>query len=642
MSRFTNMSKGSSSGTPRAGSRSLTTLMARSCGATRAGSSLMSPREPCESSRNPLGKRMARPTLAEGRGELDLAALNRPSATRPLLLASMAFAFLVVLYLVLGALIIPGAIITDDVRVHVYWMRRFQDPELFRDDLLTEFATAPFFAKKGFTFLYYLASYFIDPVTFCAVLPLVLVPVTAYYLFRLGALIKDNVTATSLVLLYLPLVWARITGGLQRDFALPLFVPFLYYLICQRYVIVLVLLTLQALFYPPALLVSLGVFAFCAIELKGRRLRVDRRKAGYLALGLLLAFAVLAPDYLWYHNERLGPMVTRAQTLQMPEFHAGGHHELLKTTLLDSLVWGNLLHQRPLLTRLMNLVCFLALLILASLWRGTRWRLPKEILALPLSAVAMFGIGCLLWPTLYLPTRYIWWTIPLFLVIFVAANFLPAANVWVEFSQGKRLFPPSPHAPGLLLVAFLLSAHLVAWRKAMASVPFFPELCQYLKTLPKNVLIAGHPQDMSWIPTCARRKVLVNEELTVAFYQNYYREVRQRTLDFFDAYYANSPGTIRQFTERYGIDYLVVDEADFPREGRVRVKPLFEPFRGYVRALIPRNAPGGFPILDYPYGQVVWRDKGRFVLNVSAGTLRKLQKPSGQSDGSPDACRGER
>ena len=146
---------------------------------------------------------------------MDLGTLNRPSATRPLLLGSVAFAFLVVLYLVLGALIIPGAIINDDVRVHIYWMRRFQDSELFRGDLLTEFAASPFFAKKGLTFLYYLASYLIDPVTFCAVLPLVLVPVTAYFLFRLGAVIKDNVTATSLVLLYLPLVWGRTTGGLQ-------------------------------------------------------------------------------------------------------------------------------------------------------------------------------------------------------------------------------------------------------------------------------------------------------------------------------------------------------------------------------------------------------------------------------------------
>src|SRR5574341_1911721 len=67
--------------------------MARSCGATRAGSSLMSPREPCENSRNPLGKRMARPTLAEGRGELDLAALNPASPPRYFLLCSVALAF---------------------------------------------------------------------------------------------------------------------------------------------------------------------------------------------------------------------------------------------------------------------------------------------------------------------------------------------------------------------------------------------------------------------------------------------------------------------------------------------------------------------------------------------------------------------
>src|SRR5574341_2392136 len=323
---------------------------------------------------------------------MDLIKLNRPAATRPLLLASVAFALLVVLYLVFGALIVPGAIITDDVRVHVYWMRRFQDPALFRGDLLTEFAASPFFAKKGFTFLYYLASYVIDPVTFCAVLPLVLVPVTAYFLFRLGALINDNVTATSLVLLYLPLVWGRTTGGAQRDFALPLLAPFLYYLMRQRNMIVVSLLVLQALFYPPALLVSLGVFAFCAVELKGRRLRVDRRKATYLALGLLLAFAALAPDYLFYRNDRLGPMVTRAQTMEMPEFQAGGHDARYT---LDHPIYGLLPQYRTRIryTRFLRLLYVSALVVTITLWRSKQRHLRREVLALGLSSAAMLLVA---------------------------------------------------------------------------------------------------------------------------------------------------------------------------------------------------------------------------------------------------------
>lgn len=553
---------------------------------------------------------------------MDLAALNRPVATRPLLLSSVLSAFLVVLAKQIGTILVPDSIISHDVKIHIYWMRRFQDPELFRGDLLTEFASSPFFAKKGVTSLYYLASYLIDPVTFCAVLPLILVPVTAYYLFRLGRLTKDNVTATSLVLLYLVMIWPRDMAGFPRHFALPLLVSFLYYLILQRYIIVLLLLALQAHFYPPVFLLSVGVFAFCAAALESKRLRVDRRKAFYLAVSLLLAFVVLAPDYLWYRNERLGPSVTRAETLQIPTFREGS----LLDYLMDAFRPG--LHPRYKL--FMWLLHGTALAVVLTLRKGRRWHLPKEILALPISAMAMFLVAHLFWPVFYVPMRYVLLALPLFAMIVIAAYFLTAASVWAELVLRRDVVPTKSPIPGLLLFTVILVLLGIVWKNPRVLRCPNPVLYEFLKTLPKDILVAGHPADMEWVPTCARRKVLVSQKLRGQQYMKLYQEVERRTFDFFSAYYANSPETIRRFTEKYGIDYLVVDETDFPREGRLMLKPLREPFRDHVRALIDQNLPGGFAILTYPYSQVVWRSNNKFVIEVLRGKSA-LQESSGEA-----------
>lgn len=562
---------------------------------------------------------------------MDLATLNRPSATRPLLIFSIAFSFLVTLAKQLPALLAPDAISVDDVRVHIYWMRRFQDPELFRNDLLTDFAASPFFAKRALTFLYYLASNLIDPVSFTAVLPLVLVPITALYLFRIGRLIGDNVSATVLVLIYLPIVWGLDMSGLQRDFAVPLLVAFLYYLMRGFYGTALSLLILQALLYPPILLVSQGIFGLCAFEFEGNRLRLDRKKAIYFAAGLLSAFALLAPDYLFYRNERLGPMVTRAQTLEMPEFHADGHDAHFQASILDDLIYGSLLQyrQRHRLNRFLVLLYVSALAIAFTLRRERRRCLPREVLALLLCSASLLVMAHLFWPILYHPSRYTERTIPLVAMIFVATNLLAAASAWVEYGRRMGLAVHFSSMPAVLLVTFILTSYFVVWKRPTSVRCPFPALNQYLLTLPKDVLIAGHPLDMDWVPTCARRKVLVNNELSVAFYQNYYREIKQRLVDSLAAYYADSPDTIRRFARKYGVDYLVVDESDFTREAVAKKGTYpFEPFRTYVSDLIIRNAAGRFALLDYPYGRVVWRSETKFVLRVSESPAASLSSPS--------------
>ena len=79
----------------------------------------------------------------------------------------------------------PGYVIHDDVRSHVFWMHRFLDPELFPNDVITDYfqSVAPY----GYTTLYRVATWMgVDPIGFNKILPLVLVLVTTGYCFHLS------------------------------------------------------------------------------------------------------------------------------------------------------------------------------------------------------------------------------------------------------------------------------------------------------------------------------------------------------------------------------------------------------------------------------------------------------------------------
>jgi hypothetical protein len=114
------------------------------------------------------------------------------------------------------------------------------------------------------------------------------------------------------------------------------------------------------------------------------------------------------------------------------------------------------------------------------------------------------------------------------------------------------------------------------------------QLMEFLKTLPKDALVAGHPFVMNPVPLLARRKVLASHELSLPYYPGYYGRIRQRIMNFFEAYYADSWETVEAFVRRYGIDVLVVRKEHFDPvflEGPV----YYEPFNQTVKERLKKG-----------------------------------------------------
>lgn len=174
---------------------------------------------------------------------------NEAHKSRILLAAIIIFGLLLTLYVQIPSLR-NDQIVQDDARQHLYWMARFADGELFENDFLTERLTneLEIFGARfvyyprsiGFSFIYFIAHFFMDPLLFNKILPFVLAALCIYYAFKLGLLISGFggafLLAYTFIVFNLNPSSFSISQGLQRSFAYPLLLAFTYYLIGKKFI----------------------------------------------------------------------------------------------------------------------------------------------------------------------------------------------------------------------------------------------------------------------------------------------------------------------------------------------------------------------------------------------------------------------
>ncbi|MBI3781656.1 MAG: hypothetical protein HY278_11470 [candidate division NC10 bacterium] len=563
-----------------------------------------------------------------------------------LLPSCLAVAFLVSFLKELPIILDPFALNTDDVRNEIYWLQKFRDPELFHNDLLTEFASSGLWATKGFVFIYRVAGHVVEPIMLSKLIPLVLGPLSVFYLFQIGKEIKDHVAATLIVALRLVTLWeGRVPNGMPRSFAEPLLLAFLYCLIKRKYIAVVLIIAAESLIYPPAMFISIATFLFTTLRFTQWRLTVHKDGWRALAASIVIVVALLSPSYLFGREAKIGKLVTRAEAQNMPEFRSGGKFPVFRGNMFKDLAKDTGFDRKNPFRPAWFLGAS-AILILVTLYGHGRMIAPKELCSVLLGGVGTYLLAYLAFPRFYLPYRYLLFTIPIFLKLFVGANMMEAGNLGLGLIKrrcGFRL-PQTFNLlfPALFLAGFSLAIYRFTPLSRAVHCPF-PQLISYLQTLPKDVLIAGHPLDMDWVPTFAMRKVLVNEELAVPWQRDYYREIKRRMEDFFDAYYATSPEKIRILSDTYGVDYLVVNRVDFVRVNRAEVTgsamlvdatPIislskeewgrmlkdfkvnmyqYQPFDDLIKRVISQNTDKVFSVFELP---PVWQSKDLFVLKL--------------------------
>ncbi len=118
-------------------------------------------------------------------------------------------------------------LVNDDVRQQIYWMDRWNDPELFQSDYLTEYAQA--YVPFGVKALYWTASFFLTPLAFTNVLAGILYVITVCLVFLFARRCGDEKLALLTVCVYVLFgsFLERMAGGLSRGFVFPLLMAYL-------------------------------------------------------------------------------------------------------------------------------------------------------------------------------------------------------------------------------------------------------------------------------------------------------------------------------------------------------------------------------------------------------------------------------
>jgi hypothetical protein len=501
-------------------------------------------------------------------------------------------------------------VIDDDARQHVYWTYRFQDPDLFPNDLLTDFISSYQVAPPGYQMLYAIGARLMDPLLFSQLLSLGLLMVSVWLLWCIGQQMGGayaNTFAAGLLLLY---VLYSSSGGLPKSFGFPLLLSGVLLALRRAFGGLAGLCVVQSLLYPPMLLNTGALAAVTWL----RAWRYSTGKAIWWSLGMLgvgvgVAALVLGNVYGTTATAPFGPMVTRSLAAAMPEFAAQG-----RTAFYGETWWQTLLNDRGGIgaARLYGFIIILGIMEMVR-WPA-RFVVPAVVTDLVWTSLILFGLAHAVLFKLHLPSRYVLYTLPTAAIVLIAANGAGTCRLlqlrWPLLGHTLRRLRFQRRVWWASAVVLVLAFMYVQNRYIVVIDPLTIRIdrqalhvYRHLQTLPKDVVIAGHPWEMDNIPLFAHRKVLVNQELSLPYFTGYYAEVRQRLLDSLIAYYAADAQQVQQFVQRYGVDYILLNTQHFTPEF-LQERIYYEPFKSLVRARL--TASPRFALLEAVAGERVY------------------------------------
>ncbi|MCP4373293.1 MAG: hypothetical protein GY797_35080 [Deltaproteobacteria bacterium] len=359
-----------------------------------------------------------------------------------------------------------------------YRMARYQDPTLFSNDPITGFRSIEvmvfgqpiiFYPRSlGYGLLFYLPGLFIDFIWLVKWLGFALMALCVVYLFKMGRFLGDNLTGLGLSLLFAFFILAAdqsisIATGLQRAFAVPLLIMFLYYMVRKQYVGAGLMIFASTLFYLPdfpLLVIAYGLSLITINRPFKVSLTITPANLGPFILGLTLSALVvgfaLAVEYQIFSFSSPTTVLSATQqdtpAPQDPFHYSQGFAPLF---------FGPLLGRAGILDSGADTINLIVLLILGGLiyktiGRQSLQRLPGifwRLLAAggimyTLSLFVIFGLSSL---ALYLPSRYTRSTLFVIALCFVGLN-------WPDF---LRKLPNWLHRNVRLLIFFVISLGLV-------------------------------------------------------------------------------------------------------------------------------------------------------------------------------------
>ena len=514
-------------------------------------------------------------------------------------------------------------LVQDDARQYVFWMQRFQEPDLFPNDLIADYFQSV--TPLGYITLYRGGALLgIEPFTFNKLLPIGLGLVTTSYFFWLVmAMIPLPVTAFLASLFLNQTLWMKddLVSATPRAFIYPFFIAFLYYLSQHQktrkslvpnssdrgmnLVFGAGAIALLGFFYPQYVLVAGGVVLFSLVRWRHGRLTLSNNQRAWMRTGVYLTVIVGVIAFYGLTASDYAPIVTVEQAETMPEFWPGGRNFFFS----ENLWWfywvgdrSGFFHVGLVRPATLCLGVFLPIML---------WQSPQNpvlqhrtsalslLLQLLLAAMGLFVLAHLLLFQLHLPSRYtdhslrIIMAIAASLAVTVTLEFLLRVGcmqpyIGLEFTQRSRQVPQQPSWMGrahkalfsqkinlihpvkqgvALGTALLLSTLVVIYPVFVEDFPLTkykqgnaPRLYEFFKAQSIDSLVASVAEEVNNIPVFAQRSILVGREYAIPYHLGFYNVFHDRVVDLIRAQYSADPAVAIAFIQTYGIDYWIIDE----------------------------------------------------------------------------------
>lgn len=472
-------------------------------------------------------------------------------------------------------------VIHDDVRSHVFWMRRFLDPTLFPNDLVADYFQSV--APDGYTLLYKgAAALGIDPVVFNKALPLPLVLISVAYCFGFCLSIFPVPAAGFLATVFFDeTIWSvnDVSSGTPRAFLYPLLLAFLYYTARRSLIPCLITIALQGLFYPQCLFISGGILVLRLVRWKQGRLRLSGERADYIfcGAGLGLVFLMLLPYALKISD--YGPVATLPDARSLPTLQHTSRKDFFHPNLWNFWVCNERSAIFPMEWCLEPFPPhgWLAIALLPMLFFQNQFPLTRVVnqnvalLWQTLGAsVAMFFLAHGLLFRLHLPNRYTKHSFRLVVIVAGAIAFIVLLDALLRWTSAR--FQNRPWFP-LLAVG----GAIALWTGAIVSYPLLigefinPDyvtarpaaVFEFFAQQPKDIVVASVSSQADNIPSISERSVLLSSETANPYHLGYYQQIWERQNDVMLAQYSPALRDTQAVIRKYGIDFFLIDPDAF-------------------------------------------------------------------------------
>ncbi|MGF1488086.1 MAG: hypothetical protein ACFBSE_13440 [Prochloraceae cyanobacterium] len=473
-------------------------------------------------------------------------------------------------------------VVQDDARMHVFWMMRFIDPELFPNDFIADYFQA--FAPLGYTLLYKIpASFGLNPFLLNKIIPVFLMLSTAiyfYYLFLEIFPVPAGAFLATLLFDQAILVKDDLSSATPRAFLYPLLIVFLYYLVKRNLILTAIAIFIIGLFYPQYLFICGAILLVRLFKIENNRFIISRDKIDYrffytgcgvIAVGILIYLITTAA------GREFQPLISLELAKESPAFSENGRLKFFESNPI--IYWlfaenSGLFPIHVFRSILISLGIFLPIIIKYrtnfNLTKKItdRSRILREVL---MASWLMYLAAHLFLFKLFLPGRYNDHTLKIILAIAAGITItLIIEKIW-QWSNNKNNKLKNLGGKGIVFaiiisIVFYYPLLLKDFPNPVYVKGYRTEIYQFFAKQPKDIIVASLAEEASLIPSFSYRSILVSREYAMPYHLGYYERFRQKTIDLIEAQYTEDLATVQNFIDRYKIDFWMLESSSFTPE----------------------------------------------------------------------------